>query len=299
MKHLTNPRVVELKSLGLSNYDVAKIIGCSETTVRRALKEQEFASHLIATSAEDRFLFDIDSPITLVDEDVMVTADWHIPIYNPWLVNGMIEKAVELDIRLLAIGGDFFNFDALSQYDPKQQDAGLARETGEGAAVVRTLLEWFDTIYVIWGNHDARLHKALGYKAKFEHAMRYALGDLDKKELDRVEISNLDHMYVNFTGQQNGSWRLCHPATYSRVPLSTPRTLAAKFGCNIICAHAHHAAIGFASDGVTQVAEIGGLFDQTKTAYLQRTTTFPTWTPGYGWFQEGKFRMTTPYWETA
>ena len=108
-------------------------------------------------------------------------------------------------------------------------------------------------------------------------------------------------MHIEFTevDPEARRWRLCHPATYSRVPLTTPRTLAAKFNCNVICAHAHHAAIGFASDGIKTVAEIGGLFDQTKTAYLQRTTTFPTWTPGYGWFQDSRFYMTTPVWETA
>jgi hypothetical protein len=43
------------------------------------------------------------------------------------------------------------------------------------------------------------------------------------------------------------------------------------------------------------VAELGGLFDARKTQYLQRTTAFPMWTPGYARIDaEGQFHMVSP-----
>ena len=50
---------------------------------------------------------------------------------------------------------------------------------------------------------------------------------------------------------------------------------------NVITAHSHHCAIGYATDGERVVAEAGGLFDRTQTAYLQRTTTHPNWAQGF------------------
>jgi len=287
---------VELASTGrYTNQQIGDIVGCSEATVRRV--KHEASRHLITSTPP----INVDEAIVLTDWEGMVTADWHVPIYNPYLVNSMIERAIELDLKSLIIGGDFFNFDSLSRYDPKQHDAGLTVELEEANRVLSVLARTFDDIIVIWGNHDARLHSALGYKMQFDHAMRMVLGDAGTEVLSKVRFSNLDHLWIEFTDAPDEArrWRICHPATYSRIPLSTPRTLAAKYNANIICAHAHHAAIGFASDGLKTVVEIGGLFDQHKTSYLQRSTTFPEWTPGYGWFKDGRFRLTTPFWETA
>lgn len=265
--------------------------------MRTTLKSVGYADYLIPTEFEERFRFTLDQPITLTDEDVMVTADWHIPVYNPWLVNDMINRSRTMGIKTLIIAGDLWNFDALSAYDPKQESAGLARENDEVKNVMRTLTKTFDKIKIVWGNHDARGHKALGFKMKFAQAMWTFLG-YEESFLETIEISNLDHLYVDFTDAEVRRWRVCHPAQYSRVPLATPRAMAAKYGTNVICAHAHHAAIGHGVDGNSVAVEIGGLFDAAKTAYLQRSTTFPLWQPGYGWFKDGRFHMTTPTWET-
>lgn len=223
----------------------------------------------------------------------MVTADWHIPVYDHAYVNEMITTARALNITKLVIGGDFFNFDALSQYDPKQTDAGLEREYYEGNAVMRVLLETFDEIIFIWGNHDGRLSKALGFKMRFAEAMRMVFGMLGEEALDRIQFSNLDHMIVHSGGK---SFYVAHPANYNSVPLASARKLANKTNMNVITAHSHHAAVGYAEDGVKVVAEAGGLFDRTKTAYLQRSTTFPTWSQGYLWIDNGHLNLESPGW---
>lgn len=287
-------RIIELASTGrYTNQNIGDIVGCSEATVRRAKHRAE--DHLVTRFPP----IQLDEAIVLTDWEGMVTADWHVPLYNPFLVNEMIERAYRLELGKLIIAGDFFNFDSLSQYDPKQSDANLEVELSEAKYVLEKLAQTFDEIIIIWGNHDARLHRALGYKIQFETAMRTVLGNAGF--MDKIRFSNLDHLWIEFANapDANNRWRVCHPATYSRVPLTTPRTLASKYNANVICAHAHHAAIGFAVDGQKTVVEIGGMFDQYKTGYLQRSTTFPEWTPGYGWFKDGRFHLTTPFWEVS
>lgn len=293
-----NPQVVlELKARGLSNYKIAELLDVHEKTIRRIL---DVAGHKpwIVPEGLEAFQFTIDEPIVLRDEDAMVTADWHSPLINPSLFNEMMDKAVEQNIKTLIIAGDLFNMDSLSAYDPKQAEAGLEREVDVTKTFIRTACEWFDKVVIIWGNHDARLHRALGYKAQFASAMRWLFGDLGPDIDSKIHLSNLDHLWVEFTDvpAPRQKWYICHPQSYSRIPLSTPRTLAAKYNANVICAHAHHAAVGFATDGLKVCAEIGGLFNQHVTAYLQRSTSFPTWTPGYGWFKDGQFYLTTPAW---
>lgn len=241
-----------------------------------------------------RYAFELDKPIVRTAKKVMVTADWHIPVYDHEYVNVMIRKARELAITKLVIGGDFFNYDALSQYDPKQADAGLEREYTEAMSVMRVLLETFDEIDFIWGNHDARMHKALGFKMRFAEAMKMVFGILGETALDRIQFSNLDHMIIKSGGED---FRVAHPATYNATPLASARKLANKHNMNVLTAHSHHCAIGYAEDGYKIVAEVGGLFDRTKTAYLQRSTTFPTWSQGFIWIEDGVPHVESPRWQ--
>lgn len=288
--------IYELASRGLNNYQISDLVNVDEATVRRALKRTGYEKHLLGVTPS-LYDFQLEKPIVLTDEDAMITADWHAPLFNPHLVNEMILKAIELNIKTLVIGGDFWNGDAVSQYEPKQDSAGLDKEHEISRIALRTLAEWFDRIIIIWGNHDARYHKALGYKTTFARAMRMLFGDLGEVN-EKIEISNLDHMLLKFTYTEphRQVWRVCHPQNYSRIPLSTPRAMVSKYRTNVICAHAHHAAVGYGPDGSLMAVEIGGLFNQEATAYLQRSTTFPTWTPGFGWFKDGGFTMKTPHW---
>ena len=242
----------------------------------------------------ERLNLQIDDPIRLsADKSYAITADWHIPLYDPEYVNTFIQDARARGIRSLILAGDYFNFDSLSQYSPKQDGAGLENELAEADSVMRILLESFDDIVYLWGNHDARLHKTLGFTIQFREAMKLVFGALGVEALKKITFTNLDHLWIG------DDWYVCHPANYTRVPLNTARTLSTKYQCNVITAHSHHCAVGYGINGVNVVAEIGGLFDRTKTAYLQRSTTFPTWAQGYAFLEGGKLHVQSPGWQTA
>lgn len=277
---------------GWSNYRIADKFGVNESTIRRGLKDVK--RHLLP--AEDfatRFQIELDKPMRH-SGNIAITADWHIPLYDAEYANEFIKTARERGHKDLLIAGDFFNFDALSAYEPKQHSAGLEGEMVEALAVMRVLLETFDNIYYLWGNHDVRLHRALGYALQFQNAMKMVFGNLGEEAMSRLKFTNLDHMWIDVDGQE--PWYVCHPANYSRIPLSTARILAAKYNANVITAHSHHCAVGYATDGERVVAEIGGLFDRHKTAYLQRSTTFPTWQTGYAFLEDGKLAVHSPKW---
>jgi hypothetical protein len=268
-----------------------------ESVIRRSLPKLGYNRHLIPEddSFEDRFSIVLDQPL-VHEGDIAISADWHIPMYDPKYTNEFILAARERKVTDLVIAGDFFNFDALSQYDPKQADAGLEGEIDEAIAVMNVLLETFTRIYFLWGNHDARLHRALGYAMQFRKAMETVFGKLGLEALDRIVFSNLDHMWIE---TPNGRYYVCHPKNYTKVPLSTARALAPKVNAHVITAHSHHCAVGYGPDGEKVVAEIGGLFDRHKTAYLQRTTTFPTWQQGYAFLNDGILEVSSPGWRTS
>jgi predicted phosphodiesterase len=277
-----------------SNYAIGKLLGVDEATVRRNLDRVDYRRYLIPVDESyDRFFFDVDEAIEVKEDSVMITADWHIPLYDPEYANKMITHARENDIRTLIVGGDFFNFDSISRFDDKQEDAGLEREIDEGIAVMDVLCQTFDRIIYVWGNHDARIHRRLGYKMAFKSTMQTIFRALDTEDFAKIEFSNLDHAWVEQNGER---WYVCHPDSYTRVPLSGARVLATKVQTNVITAHSHHCAVGYAIDGEHVVCEIGGLFDTSKTRYLQRTTTHPTWTQGFAWLKNGKLGVSSPGW---
>lgn len=283
-----------------SNRTIGRRFGVDESTVRRALDSIGYQRGLLPVdgpSWDERFNIILDTPLTHVG-DIMITADWHIPLYDPEYVNQMIRTARADSLGTLCIAGDFFNFDALSAYSPKQESAGLDKELKEAVAVMRVLLETFEKIYFLWGNHDARMHTALGFKIQFSTAMKQVFGILGEEALERIVFTNLDHMWIE-DGQGGIPWYVCHPQNYSRTALSAAKAISAKVNANVITAHSHHSAVGYGADGVKVIAEAGGLFDRTKTAYLQRSTTFPTWQQGYAWLKDGRLRVHSPGWELS
>lgn len=226
----------------------------------------------------------------------MISGDIHVPLTNHKMVEEMFRKAEENDLSTIILAGDLFNFDSLGRFDPKQGDHTLAQELQIGREFVAALLDFFEYAYIIKGNHEDRFMRALGYKLDFVQTMQLVLGDVYLENQHKLQVSNLDHMYLY--GPEGQKYYVNHPKAYSRQPLATGRALASKHNCNIICGHAHHHAVGNDISGKYVVAELGGLFDIDKTAYLREATTFPRQQNGLLWVDEnGKLHSWSPLWE--
>jgi predicted phosphodiesterase len=275
---------VALREQGLNNIQIADELKVSEAAVRRGLHKANYSPYLIPAPVIKRLDIALEKPIRL---DVRkqgpgaITSDWHHPVTNYALVNTFIDHARDIGAtNWLVVAGDWFNVDALSAFDYKQADADLTKEIYGSTQTMVRLLETFDKIYLSWGNHDARVHKSLGYKVPFTAAMRFMFSDLSPSLFeDRIVLSNLDNIIID---SAHGPLMVCHPKAYSSVPLTQSRRLASKHLMSVITGHSHHTAIGHDVSGQFVAGELGGFFDKNKVEYLQRTTAFPNWQNGYG-----------------
>lgn len=289
--------VLRLKAAGESNRAIAAEIGVDEATIRRWLKKVE---ELEVPEFDATFVKGIELPKPLTHYGpAMVSADWHFPLFKPELGNDLLRTAEQNNIKTLVVAGDLFNMDALSRFEPKQEEADLWNEIQVTKGAIEVMLKVFDRILYIRGNHDERLIKALGYKLQFKQSIELLFGALGVELLDRITFSNQDHLWVKPypSAPSNLSWRICHPSSgYTQVPLSKARLLADKYDANIIAAHSHHFALGWDRSGKKIVAEAGGLFDKEKTGYLSDTTSYPVWVPGYLWldYVDKPFTATKP-----
>lgn len=281
-------KYVALREQGLTLREIGDQLGVSEASVRRGLHAAQHRPYLIPSYAREQLDAILEEPIrfNVVKQGAgAVTADWHHPLADYDLINSFLDHAVSIGATdWLVVAGDWFNIDALSAFDFKDdRNAGLERELYGSTIAMERVLQVFDKVYLSWGNHDARVHKALGYKVSFSRAMRMMFADLDNSLMKRITLSNLDHLHID---TPNGLYTVCHPKNYNSAPLTTARKLASKLLTHVLTGHSHHTAIGHDPSGKFVCGELGGFFDASKTAYLQRTTTFPNWQNGYAFIDK-------------
>lgn len=308
-------KVLELRGNQLSFSSIGRELGFSERTARRRYEAgllRELADEIDPPMQED-FPVTNDLDLGVIGDyvpedktpierftplvrtgDAIVSSDWHIPLHDPSLINTLINCARETKTKTLIIGGDYFNMEVFSNYLPYQPEANLDVERHDGNVILKTLLRTFDNIDIIWGNHDFRLSKKLGYKKSFTECMEWMLSGLTDEEWSRVRISDLDYMFYQPTGPDERTYRVCHPENFSSAPLVVSRKLASKYNSSIICAHSHHIGIGFAQNGVDVCIEAGGFFDKERTEYIQRTNTHHEWTKGFTLFKDGVPTLISP-----
>lgn len=294
MRDQINPRTGK----PYTNYEIATLLDVDEASVRRGLRAAEYKPYLVPSGVHSRLRVELERPITFDVADWgggAVTADWHHPVADYNLINTFIDHARDARAtNWLVIAGDWFNMDAFSSFDHKQPSAGFDRELFGSTATMEAVLKTFKRVIFSWGNHDARFHKALGYKVDFAKAMKMCFEDLDPRLLDRITFSNLDHVWVN---SPRGPYYVAHPKSYSQVPLTSAIRLASKKLAHVLTGHSHHTALGYDRSGKFTVAELGGFFDAEKTEYLQRSTHFPEWTNGYGFIgKDGHFMLESTGW---
>lgn len=302
---------------GMTFAQIAEALNFSETTAKRRYRSGTSELVLDERSATEETLtdFPIVAPLNLAvktpwladdkgpierfapliaEGDAIVTCDLHIPLHDPVLLNTMINCARKNKIKKLLIGGDYWNMETFSSYLPYQPEAALDVERHDGNLIMKTLLKTFDQVDFIWGNHDHRLSRKLGFKKSFEECMRWMLSELTEDEFAKIRFSELDHMYYYPEGDEGRKFRLCHPQNFSSVPLTVGRKLAQKYQCSIITAHSHHCAMGVAADGVNLCIEGGGFFDKHRTEYIQRTTSHHEWVQGFTMFKDGLPTLISP-----
>jgi hypothetical protein len=268
--------------------DIARATGIPARTLRRHVKRYKEQ-----TAARRALEMEETCPISPLLNEVrirgrgVVSSDWHLPLTSYENVARLIEGAIARGaIDWCAIVGDYFNLDAMSRFEEKQDDAGFELEIRQASKLLRILLDVFGFVIITKGNHDWRFLGRMGFKLKFERSIRMLLPDISDEEMERIKVTSLDYVIVE--SEDEDDWRCAHTNQYSKIPLSVPRELCDIHRCNVAAAHRHHHGITTSKGGFLAV-ELGGLFDASKTAYLRSyTNTFPHWTPGWMELHEGR-----------
>jgi predicted phosphodiesterase len=298
---------VKYKLQGLSNYQIGRVLNVDESSVRRGLNAaQKLGIYQAERLIPDDIVLEaqalrgaLDRPIRLDVEalgGVAVTADWHHPLSDYAFVNQFLDHAKDLKVSTMIVAGDWFNLDALSMYYPKQ-GIDMTLEVAASKASLEAALQVFDRVVFTKGNHDYRFVKKLDYTLDFNQAMRLLFADVGVEFMERVEISNLDHLYLD---SPRGEWFVAHPEEYSRIPLKVPRSLSEIHHINVLSGHAHHTAVGYDKSSKYTCGELGGFFDRESFMYLQATTSHPHWAPGYAIIDgSGHLHMESPGWSTG
>ena len=258
------PTVDLLKSM--STREVSRKTGLSEESLRAIRREQDIP----APPPEVRS-FGIPH-LLAKGRKVILTSDWHVPYHNQALVDEVLETALALE-AIVVVAGDIIDLPALSRFEPRDIDSSVGMELSALGDVLEPFSHYKVEVHIMRGNHELRFFKAL------------------KHQVDILDFLKMVGVGSNIYGYEDETlvlhvggkqWLVTHPQDYSKIPLTIPRKLASKYGMSIASAHGHHYAYGI-SEGEQDLLEMGGLFDSSKLAYLNRggASTFPHQQSGF------------------
>lgn len=212
--------------------------------------------------------------------DYMIVGDVHVPTTDYRLAQlvARVGKKHLTNPRLI-IGGDFFNFDAFSNYPAVVPSYSWREERKAAECLLSEWLETFTDIVIIMGNHDRRIQ-------------RWSMGALEESDIfgmvvssPKVKVSNVGWLTVT-TSQ--GVYRVTHARNYSVNRLTVADQLAQKFQQNIIQFHEHHLGLSFDKFGRWLIVNGGGLFDPSQMVYARLDDNkSPAMVPGFVMLKNG------------
>jgi hypothetical protein len=265
-----------MKEAGISNKDIADRAGVSEKLASYHLKDIAPLSDLI-----DILPSYPKEMLRIPDRPCMLTADWHVPYYDPKWLRRLVKVSQRLGVKDLAIVGDFADESCVARFVRLEQKVGFNDEMKAVLFLLRTLLLLYDDVWWCYGNHEDRLPQAL----HGQDMLPAATDIVAKDSPGRLHTTNMKTMLL-------GDWRLEHPKKFSPDAAKVAAQCAAITHTNVACAHGHHFGSRYDVSGQYLGIDLGGLFDVSRQEYLFKTgaTTLPTWNPGFWVYANGKVK---------
>lgn len=293
-------RLYELMDSGMLRVDAAR-------QVKHEFGMEQAIPTIIRTCLDLRRLAsipDIKPPIPpeliVPYEDCIVVGDSHMPYIHKAALVAMLQSAKENGPATLILNGDALDFDLYSSYQSMAAPGTLVEADAHRRAIYEIMFALagaFSKIYVLRGNHDARLLKMAGKKLSLSSVWQmFAVPADEWRDYDGNSYPNLlnimtitERYYMTMIGGPTGTWRFTHQKNYSTVPGSVPRKIASKLGCNVVGAHTHHLCVTTSGTKDNYYAVEGGcLFDQRKIEYKEmRDTTHPENSVGWVTIRNG------------
>lgn len=267
--------LVALRESGISVNRIAEIAGVSKQVASYHLLDVEPVTKLI-----DLLPSYPEEMLRIPEGSCALTSDWHLPYSDMRLVRRLFAVCLALNVRRLAIVGDFTDMSWLSRYLRKETRGSLAGDMRITLSVLDMLLNFFEEVWWLYGNHEDRLPAMLGGQDVLP-----AIGEaVAKRAKGKLHTSDMRTMLLG------GGWRLEHPKTYSRDAAKVAAAAAAIFHRHIACAHGHHLGFRYDVSGEYLGVDLGGMFDADRQEYLFKSgiTTLPVFNAGFWVYRNGK-----------
>lgn len=224
-------------------------------------------------------------------DECMIAGDFHLPSCKLGYIQRMCELARRhiKGKRVLLDAGDILNGDKDSRHDPLVVPLSRSQELDLVKGVVDYLLETFDEIYMLPGNHMRKR-----FMGRLEQDMSYAqLTNLLTSHPSRVHLSPYDIMHLTSGGER---WTITHQYQYSKNKLIKANQLAQKYQSNTVTFHQHHTAIGRDEWDRYTVVDCGGFHDQDMMAYVSLVpNTFPRMNNSFLYMRYGTAHVMSHY----
>jgi hypothetical protein len=231
------------------------------------------------------------------DGEAVVVACFHNPFYSVDWVLEVCETANRLNIPTLIVAGDFLQADRLSKYDQVGATTSISDELLTLKGVLDVLLETFDRIILMYGNHDQRIERqfAKASETKGGRNMLDLLAARMGQRFDPEDMAALAESYIQHFVQSdkvqvvrlpelivNGRWRIMH-AGASRTPPAHERAMIHKHRQSVIGANSHLFAVGFDNSAEDVAFTVGHACDKDRYRYIhEKPSSFPEQVRGMG-----------------
>jgi len=264
---------------------LARAKGCDHSTILEFLGKHKITVKDILADIQNDIAPELTGEIINLSSQggVMIQSDHHCPFISlEWHERG-IKYAKKFDIKKLVIGGDFLDFDRLSwwlrQVNAVDIAVSLEEELKFAEMIMGDLLNCFEEIYIVGGNHWRRLLNHITYSISNERLLRL-IGIFDT---DKIRFSHMyDWLLID------GKVRVTHPKHTRKLDGTLARDLALKYPDQwLVVAHRHRAMSGFTPDGRPMI-EIGWMGDVNRMRYYQHIdTSYYNWVNGFAVYKDG------------
>lgn len=238
-----------------------------------------------------------DSPPILEADDVLVMGDIEAPFHDAAWCSEVVALAARWGIKDVILAGDFVHFDSISTFAKKMAagDEGpepeITDEIVATAKVIDTLLDTFDNVLAILGNHEERLTRRLAVRTRTT-LLRHLLG---YRFEERLEIVPYYHAIIHSSDGQK--WRVTHPRNTSVIPTRVAARMADIKRMNLIAAHGHDWGHTTSASGY-YVAACGCCVDPERLSYVAlRDNLRPRMQRGAWILRDGRPILLHPQWQ--
>ena len=217
--------------------------------------------------------------------DFALISDIHIPYYSREVLEAYVQQAHRMGIKEAIWVGDTMDG---NQFHPKRGGVQHKRVYQDDItlqqSIVTQMLNYFDTIHVLGGNHDGWFGAHMRGQIDPTFLMSKLYGDWGGRvtwtETEQADV--ISHNGVRI--------KVAHGANYSGSnALGNTKRMAAKFGCPVVTAHQHHHEKGIDVSGKFICIAMGGGCDSRRMEYVNKSPrTNPAQTNGFAMFKDGE-----------